>query len=315
MRERVAILVSVAAAAAGIGPPALAQAAAGGSSAPAASHATAPVPPGTPGRAAAASAPPPIPAADLARDAKRINVGSQDRVLPPKALIPAPFVPPPDADKGLPEGVGVIDSKMGRILVGANGKTLYQLTPLLTRRRGLRDPALFCVSACAELWQPYAAPADARPVGAWRVVEGLKGPQWAYGNSPVYTYRDDHKRGDINGHEYADGWFAISYVPPRPAEQPAPPSVHLALVDGDYHLTDWQGNLLFTAKTGKPGSCGTGCSDRLPLLAGAANRPIGRWTIVPVQGQRQWAYRGKLVYIAATRNSDGLPSGTTLLAP
>lgn len=251
-----------------------------------------------------------LPAHDVALDAQRRNVGSVDAGLPPTALIPSPFAPPANADKGLPQGVSFIETKMGRVLTNAQGKTLYQLTPGLTIRRAVRNPAMFCVGACAELWQALPAPDDAQPIGAFKVIKGVNGSQWAYGNNPVFTYKLDKARGDLKGHEFEDGWFAISYVPPRPADQPSPASVQVALIEGDYRLTDWQGNLLYNLGRGRPPD-----PRPSPLLAGATSRPVGEWTIVHAEDRRQWAFRGKPVYMLAGKNPDDLPPGAALLTP
>jgi uncharacterized protein YcnI len=60
-----------------------------------------------------------------------------------------------------------------------------------------------CVGDCASTWRPFAAPADAKPVGDWGIIgrdEG--GIQWTYKNQPLYT--NAAERPGAAGHDRAD---------------------------------------------------------------------------------------------------------------
>jgi len=49
-----------------------------------------------------------------------------------------------------------------------------------------------CLGKCAELWPPVLAPKDAHPVGDWTLLPRERDArQWAYKNSPTYTYSLD----------------------------------------------------------------------------------------------------------------------------
>lgn len=57
-----------------------------------------------------------------------------------------------------------------------------------------------CVDSCTKLWRPLQAPQNAQAGGFWEVATRADGSkQWAYKGSPLYTYANDKKAGDIEG--------------------------------------------------------------------------------------------------------------------
>jgi predicted lipoprotein with Yx(FWY)xxD motif len=89
-----------------------------------------------------------------------------------------------------------------------------------------------CGMDCLKRWRPYAAPANARPVGDWSVVDvavplfadatgvtliASEAPSrisaWAYKGRPVFTYFEDEEPGQALGHAIkypqAAGFYAI----------------------------------------------------------------------------------------------------------
>jgi len=91
------------------------------------------------------------------------------------------------------------------MLVDANGMTLYTFD---------KDVAgsgkSTCNGACATLWPPAMAAADAKPEGDMTIVtrdDGAK--QWAYKGKPVYLYKSDMKAGDKAGDNFKDVWHVI----------------------------------------------------------------------------------------------------------
>ena len=59
---------------------------------------------------------------------------------------------------------------------------------------------LGCVNACLRRWKPFVASKSDQASGFWEIQvrpDGVR--QWAYKGSPVYTYVDDKKPGDIEG--------------------------------------------------------------------------------------------------------------------
>jgi len=91
------------------------------------------------------------------------------------------------------------------MLVDANGMTLYTFD---------KDEAgsgkSTCNGACATLWPPAMAAADAKPEGDMTIVtRDDGGKQWAYKGKPVYLYKSDMKAGDKAGDNFKDVWHVI----------------------------------------------------------------------------------------------------------
>jgi predicted lipoprotein with Yx(FWY)xxD motif len=207
---------------------------------------------------------------------------------------------------GHPAGVGFVPAAKGFRFVDAHGMTLYALNMRLARSRS-GATLDFCTGPCTENWTPLAAPADARPVGRWKVVKAAQGPQWSYKDDLVFTYKIDRKgtaAGD--GADYL--WSTIAYVPPAPTLV-APAIVAPRFVDKAYILADTDGHPLFSAR-GK--ACDADCAGWRPLLAGLAAKDIGPWSVVREPGRTAWAYRGKPVFVSET---DELPAAGVLLRP
>lgn len=205
-----------------------------------------------------------------------------------------------------PPEVSVGQSKLGLVYVDSHAATLYaQSRRYAGNRTG--DGLKYCSGPCAQIWSPLAAPADARPVGVWSVVDGPSGPQWAYKNDPVFTYAQDSTAGSTAGDGYDDLWRAIPYVPPAPTLK-APANVKPLFVDGAYILADSQGHVLFTSSKAP---CGSDCTGFLPLGAGLAARDIGDWTVARDGDRPQWAFHGKGVYVS----QDGMPPNGVILRP
>jgi predicted lipoprotein with Yx(FWY)xxD motif len=218
------------------------------------------------------------------------------RELPPVKLIPDPARLPKGAADGYPAAVMFRSSVLGLIYTDVKGRTLYQMRVSGLRFRLQGDTYKYCIGPCAEIWTAYAAPPDAQPIGAWKVVEGVKGPQWAYGNNLVYTYTGDKKPGDLNGHEFEDMFMAINYIPPVP-KVTAPGNVGPVFVQfREYVLADQDGRALYIYSN--PGDCKSSCGKLQPFGAGMASKKVGDWTVLRDGDRPQWAYRGKGVYVA-----------------
>ncbi len=101
----------------------------------------------------------------------------------------------------MPAAVKVADTAKGKVLVNANGMTLY------TFDRDDASGKSNCNGKCAVNWPPLAATADATNVGNWSVIvrnDGSK--QWAYKGKPLYTWMDDKRPGDIDGDGRNNVW-------------------------------------------------------------------------------------------------------------
>ncbi|GAA2698652.1 lipoprotein [Nonomuraea recticatena] len=108
--------------------------------------------------------------------------------------------------------VRVGDTGIGKIIVDAQGRTLY----LFEKDTGGKST---CYGECAKEWPPYLttdAPragegAKADLVSTTTRDDGSK--QVVYGKWPLYYYHDDKKAGDTTGHdkeEFGAEWYALT---------------------------------------------------------------------------------------------------------
>jgi predicted lipoprotein with Yx(FWY)xxD motif len=137
---------------------------------------------------------------------------------------------------GTPAQIGKRFTLIGDVYTDKTGRTLYAFTCGSIAGDGVRcddpgDAAGYWVGLCgdakecARRWRPYLAPADARAVGDWSIVDvaypmfteptGFTYPPevprvraWAYRGMPAYTYYEDQAPGDIWGHSLR--WFGLS---------------------------------------------------------------------------------------------------------
>ena len=67
-----------------------------------------------------------------------------------------------------------------------------------------------CNGACANLWPPLKATADAKAAGDWKIItreDGTK--QWSFKGKPVYLYSKDSKAGDKTGDNIGNVWHVV----------------------------------------------------------------------------------------------------------
>ena len=63
-----------------------------------------------------------------------------------------------------------------------------------------------CNGPCATNWPPLTSAADAKPTDDYTLIvrdDGSK--QWAFRSKPLYTWKNDHKPGDITGDGFLNG--------------------------------------------------------------------------------------------------------------
>ena len=81
------------------------------------------------------------------------------------------------------------------VLVSPKGMTLYTFD-----KDAAGSGKSVCNGQCATTWPPLAAPADAKPVSDFTVIQREGGgAQWAYKGKPLYTFLGDANPGDNNG--------------------------------------------------------------------------------------------------------------------
>jgi len=216
-----------------------------------------------------------------------------------------PASPP---DQGHPAGVSSGQSKIGPVYVDSRGLTLYAMSRRYASPRSANFNGLkYCQGPCAQIWTAFAAPADAKPVGLWSIVDGAQGPQWAYKGDPVFTYVQDGAPGAAGGDGYDDLWKAIAYIPPVPKLE-APANVAAVYADGGYILADGQGRALYTG--------GKASDASLPFVAGLASLGVGKdWTVSRDGDRPQWEFQGKPVYVSQENVPTKVPSEATTLRP
>jgi len=127
--------------------------------------------------------------------------------------------------------VRVDSGSLGRMLVNANGRTLYLFT---------RDPRgkSACTGTCATFWHPVAT--SGKPRAAHGVSASLLGTtkrrdgrlQATYDGHALYTFELDTKAGQMHGeglNEFGGKWYAVSpngtkLVTSTPASTTPPPA-------------------------------------------------------------------------------------------
>jgi predicted lipoprotein with Yx(FWY)xxD motif len=108
--------------------------------------------------------------------------------------------------------VNVTNTKLGKILVDSQGRTLY----LFEKDKG---PKSTCSGACASAWPPFmtsgkpkaGSGARASLVGTSARSDGTR--EVTYNGHPLYYYAGDQKAGDTNGQDltqFGAGWYVVS---------------------------------------------------------------------------------------------------------
>ena len=102
-------------------------------------------------------------------------------------------------------------TKLGKVLVAANGRTLY----LFTRDKARKST---CYGQCAAYWPPLIG---AKPTAGSGLKASLLGTtkrrggklQVTYGGHPLYFFAQDRKAGDVNGQgfvHFGGAWWVVS---------------------------------------------------------------------------------------------------------
>lgn len=246
-------------------------------------------------------------------------IGSQNRDLPGAKLEPnglavfATSTGVPNSRATAPSGpypaqFAVRRSSLGSIVVDDRGHSVYALIKVFAQKRYRGPAAAYCTGPCAAKWRAVAAPAGAEPIGAWTVVEGAQGRQWAFNGNPVFTFHDDTTPGDLKGHEFDDLWMAVNYVPPPPALA-LPPGVKIRFRDDAYFLADQDDRPLIALTRGQP------VAEVVPFAAALLSSDIGRWTIDRSADQPQWRYKGRPVFVARSTELSDIPKQGAVLRP
>ena len=110
-----------------------------------------------------------------------------------------------------PPSLVVADSRYGKILIDAGGRTLYLFT-------ADREADSTCYNACATTWPPLlvsASPTAGPGLTQSLVAVGVRTDntrQIVYNGHPLYTYVGDRTPGEIKCQaavEFGGGWFVV----------------------------------------------------------------------------------------------------------
>jgi predicted lipoprotein with Yx(FWY)xxD motif len=102
-------------------------------------------------------------------------------------------------------------TKVGKVLVAANGRTLYLFTADKRKKST-------CYGKCARYWPPLIG---AKPTVGMGLKASLVGTtkrksgklQVTYGGHPLYFFAQDKKAGDLNGQgfvHFGGAWWVVS---------------------------------------------------------------------------------------------------------
>jgi predicted lipoprotein with Yx(FWY)xxD motif len=108
--------------------------------------------------------------------------------------------------------LAVGNSGLGKILTGANGRTLY----LFEKDK---SPVSTCTGGCAGVWTPFTttgkpsagAGVDSAKLATSKRSDGRQ--QVVYAGHPLYYFVSDAKTGDTKGqnlNEFGADWYAVS---------------------------------------------------------------------------------------------------------
>jgi len=107
----------------------------------------------------------------------------------------------------------VSSAKFGKMLVGANGKTLYRYT---VDSKGVNR----CTSdpACGKYWPPLLVKSTAKPTAGTGVNASLLGTikaksgmrQVTYAGFPLYFFSGDAKAGQMSGEGFQSQWYVVN---------------------------------------------------------------------------------------------------------
>jgi predicted lipoprotein with Yx(FWY)xxD motif len=209
--------------------------------------------------------------------------------------------------------VAVGSTAIGRILVDSRGRTLYLYTPDKKKTSS-------CYGQCAAFWPPLltsAAPRAGR--GAKKALLGTtkrKGGklQVTYAGHPLYLFKKDKRRGDVNGQGFDKIWYAVSATgarvkkavpPPKPPPAPPAATVQLGQTALGSILVDSRGRTLymFTPDTATTSACYADCAANWPpllangdLTAAAGLQASLLGTIQRTDGATQVTYNGHPLY-------------------
>jgi predicted lipoprotein with Yx(FWY)xxD motif len=211
---------------------------------------------------------------------------------------------------GAPSAMGA--PPMMTVYADANGKTLY------TFDKDTVPGQSACVGECAAAWPPVPASADAKAAGDWSIITRAEGTrQWALKGKPLYTFIKDERVGEAKGSNVADMWRTAIFKPLEGAVFPEGIGAEELVNAPGWALVNARRMTLYT-RDGDTGAgkttCTAACLDTWqPLTAPAIANTIGEFApLNRADGVRQWAWRGKPLYLYSGDTEPGDVKGDGL---
>jgi predicted lipoprotein with Yx(FWY)xxD motif len=211
--------------------------------------------------------------------------------------------------------VGVADTKLGKILTDANGRTLYAFTV----DKGGKSA---CYQQCAQAWPalttkstPTAAVgADGSLLATAPRTDGTQ--QVTYAGLPLYYFAKDSGSGQTNGQGVGGVWFVVDPAGKLVKTGAAAATVTVAKSKLGEILADAKGRTLyaFTVDKGGVSACYQQCAKAWPALTAKGEPTVGEGlqssllgTTTRTDGTTQVTYKGMPLYHFA---GDTKPSDT-----
>lgn len=210
------------------------------------------------------------------------------------------------------------------ILANAQGLSVYTFDP------DSKSPGKsVCNGSCAVNWPPVAAPTTPVKAPLSVIVRDDGSKQLAYLNQPVYLFKNDKKKGDLNGENVGGIWHSISVkaglsaladdaasasVLEEENEEAITPLTEVYLDDGREILADAKGLSVYTYDPDlqAPGKsvCNDDCAVAWPPVLTTLDTIAAPLSIVVRDdGTKQIAYDGKPLYLyiadSATKQING----------
>lgn len=180
-----------------------------------------------------------------------------------------------------------------------------------------------CNNACLVDWPAFIPNEEEVAIANYTIFERNDGTkQWAYKGKPVYFFRGDAERGDINGAEIGGVWHLIEASISTTFKSESNDFGNVVTIQGNVHVLladDNTGELvdtrvdksdfaLYTFDNDGEGvsNCIAACLNTWPpLLADDAEQAAAPFSIITRgdNGMKQWALNGMPLYFFASDNS------------
>jgi len=204
--------------------------------------------------------------------------------------------------------VKTANTTLGKILVDAQGKTLYYFANDVAS-----NGASACNGQCAALWPPFSArtitvssPLDTADFGTITRADGSK--QTTYYGWPLYYYAADKNSGDMSGENFLKVWFVI-----KPDESVL---ISHTTVLGQF-MTDTSGKTLyyFMKDTSGQSTCTGACIAKWPpfstdpVTAPSSLKVSDFSPVSRADGLKQMSFMGRPLYYYSGDTKPGDTNG------